>query len=172
VMSGILAATISSADSYLIISASAFSKNIYHGLLKREAGDREVLTMTRIALLIISLFAIIIALDENSVIFTVVSFAWAGFGATFGPIIVFSLFWKRVTRAGAMAGMITGGIMVFVWKLLVRPLGGIFNIYELLPAFVLSCVAIVTISLLTEEPSKEILEEFELAKKMSMGRSK
>jgi len=169
VMSGILAATISSADSYLIISASAFSKNIYHGLLKREANDKEVLFMTRVALLAISLLAIIIALDENSVIFTVVSFAWAGFGATFGPVILFSLFWERITRAGAMAGMLTGGIMVFVWKLLIRPLGGAFNIYELLPAFVLSCVAILIVSLLTEEPSKEIREEFELAKKMSVG---
>ena len=169
VMSGILAATISSADSYLIISASAFSKNIYHGLLKREATDRQVLIMTRIALLVISLFAIVIALDENSVIFTVVSFAWAGFGATFGPLILFSLFWERITRAGAMAGMLTGGIIVFVWKLLVRPLGGIFNIYELLPAFVLSCVAIIIVSLLTEEPSEEVLEEFKLAKNMSKG---
>jgi sodium/proline symporter len=168
-MSGILAATISSADSYLIISASAFSKNIYHGLMKREATDREVLVMTRIALIIISIFAMIVALDENSVIFTVVSFAWAGFGATFGPVILFSLFWKRVTRSGAIAGMLTGGIMVFAWKLLVRPLGGILNIYELLPAFVLSCVAIIIVSLLTEEPSKEILEEFELAKNTSMG---
>ena len=170
VMSGILAATISSADSYLIISASAFSKNIYHGLMKREATDREVLVMTRIALIIISIFAMIVALDENSVIFTVVSFAWAGFGATFGPVILFSLFWKRVTRSGAIAGMLTGGIMVFAWKLLVRPLGGMFNIYELLPAFVLSCIAIIIVSLLTEEPSKEILEEFELAKNTSLGR--
>jgi len=169
VMSGILAATISSADSYLIISASAFSKNIYHGLIKREASDREVLTMTRIALLVISLFAIFIALDENSVIFKVVSFAWAGFGATFGPTVLFSLFWKRVSRAGAMAGMLTGGITVFVWKLLVRPLGGVFDIYELLPAFVLSCVAIVVVSLLSEEPSEEVLKEFELARNMSMG---
>lgn len=101
--------------------------------------------MTRIALLVISLFAIFIALDENSVIFKVVSFAWAGFGATFGPTVLFSLFWKRVSRAGAMAGMLTGGITVFVWKLLVRPLG-VFDIYELLPAFVLSCVAIVVVS--------------------------
>jgi len=125
--------------------------------------------MTRIALLVISLFAIFIALDENSVIFKVVSFAWAGFGATFGPTVLFSLFWKRVSRAGAMAGMLTGGITVFVWKLLVRPLGGVFDIYELLPAFVLSCVAIVVVSLLSEEPSEEVMKEFELARNMSMG---
>ncbi|HHX73898.1 MAG TPA: sodium/proline symporter [Firmicutes bacterium] len=164
VMAGILAATISSSDSYLLIAASAISKNIYQGILKRDATDRQVLLASRITLLIVALVAVIIALDENSVIFTVVSFAWAGFGATFGPIILFSLFWKRVTRAGAIAGMIAGGGMVFVWKLLIRPLGGAFNIYELLPAFLLSCIVIVITSYLTKEESKAIQDEFELAK--------
>ena len=164
VMAGILAATISSADSYLLISASAFSKNIYHGLMKKDADDKTVLRMTRITLLVISVIAMVIALDENSVIFKVVSFAWAGFGATFGPLMVFSLFWKRTTRAGAISGMLTGGVMVFVWKLLVRPLGGVLDIYELLPAFVLSCLAIVVASFLTKEPPKDVLEQFEAAK--------
>ena len=109
----------------------------------------------------VAIIAAIIALDENSVIFKVVSFAWAGFGAIFGPIMLFSLFWKRVTREGAVAGMVTGGAMVFIWKLLVRPLGGIVDIYELFPAFVLSCLAIITVSLLTKAPSQEIQEEFE-----------
>jgi len=161
VMAGILAATISSSDSYLLIAASAFSKNIYHGILKKDATDKEVLVMSRITLIIVAIIAAIIALDENSVIFKVVSFAWAGFGATFGPIMLFSLFWKRVTREGAVAGMVTGGAMVFIWKLLVRPLGGIVDIYELFPAFVLSCLAIITVSLLTKAPSQEIQEEFE-----------
>ncbi len=164
VMAGILAATISSSDSYLLIAASAFSKNIYHGMLKKDADDKTVLRMTRITLLVIALFAMIIALDENSVIFTVVSFAWAGFGATFGPIMLFTLFWKRVTRTGAIAGMITGGGMVFIWKLLLKPMGGLFGIYELFPAFVLSCIAIVVVSLMTEKPSQDILDEFEQAK--------
>jgi sodium/proline symporter len=164
VMAGILAATISSSDSYLLIAASAVSKNIYQGIVKKDASDREVLLASRITLLIIALVATIIALDENSVIFTVVSFAWAGFGATFGPIVLFSLFWKRVTRAGAIAGMVTGGSMVFIWKLLVRPLGGAFDIYELLPAFLLSCIAIVITSYLTPEEGKEIQGEFELVK--------
>ncbi|MGI6142776.1 MAG: sodium:solute symporter family transporter [bacterium] len=162
-MAGILAATISSSDSYLLIAASAVSKNIYQGILKKDATDREVLLASRITLLIIALVGVIIALDENSVIFTVVSFAWAGFGATFGPIMLFSLFWKRVTRAGAIAGMITGGSMVFIWKLLIRPLGGVFDIYELLPAFLLSCIVIVITSYLTPEEGKEIQDEFELA---------
>lgn len=164
VMAGILAATISSSDSYLLIAASAFSKSIYHGILKRDASDRQVLAASRITLVAVAVFAMLIALDENSIIFTVVAFAWAGFGATFGPIMLFSLFWKRVNRAGAIAGMLTGGIMVFVWKLLIKPMGGIFGIYELFPAFVVSCIAIVIASLLTKEPDQEIQKEFELAK--------
>lgn len=161
VMAGILAATISSSDSYLLIAASAFAKNIYQGLLHKKATDRQVLLVSRVTLLLIALIAIVIALDENSVIFTIVSFAWAGFGATFGPLMLFSLFWKRMNRAGAIAGMISGGAMVFVWNLLVRPLGGIWDIYELLPAFLVSCLCIVVASLLTAPPSQEIQQEFE-----------
>jgi sodium/proline symporter len=168
VMAGILAATISSSDSYLLIAASAFSKNIYQGIMKKEATDKMVLIVSRITLIIIAIIAVIIALDENSVIFTVVSFAWAGFGATFGPIMLFSLFWKRVTRVGAIAGMLTGGIMVFLWKLVIKPLGGIFGIYELLPAFLLSCIVIVIVSLSTKEESKEIQDEFELSKTLEI----
>lgn len=164
VMAGILAATISSSDSYLLIAASAFSKNIYHGILKKDATDKQVLALSRATLIVVAVIAAIIALDENSVIFKVVSFAWAGFGATFGPIILFSLFWKRVTRVGAIAGMVTGGAMVFIWKLLIRQLGGYFDIYELFPAFVLSCLVIVIVSLFTEKPSKEIQDEFEMVK--------
>ena len=161
VMAGILAATISSSDSYLLIAASAFAKNIYQGLFRRKASDREVLNVSRLTLLLIAVVAIIIALDENSVIFTIVSFAWAGFGATFGPLMLFSLFWKRTTREGAVAGMIGGAGMVFVWNLLIRPLGGMWDIYELLPAFVFSCICIVAVSLLTPEPSEQIKREFE-----------
>ena len=109
----------------------------------------------------------VIAWDENSVIFEVVSFAWSGFGATFGPIILFSLFWKRVNRPGAIAGMLAGGISVFVWKLLLKPLGGIFGIYELMPAFIVSCIFIVVVSLLTEKPSAEMEAEFEKARTYS-----
>ena len=161
VMAGILAATISSSDSYLLIAASAFAKNIYQGTFKKRASDKEVMIMTRITLLAITAIAIIIALDENSIIFSIVSFAWAGFGATFGPIMLFSLFWKRTTKEGAIAGMISGGVMVFVWNLVISKLGGIFAIYELLPAFIISSIVIVVVSLLTKKPSAEIEEEFE-----------
>lgn len=163
-MAGILAATMSSSDSYLLIAASAFSKNIFQGIFKKDATEKQIMTVSRITLLVIAIIGVIIALDETSVIFQVVSFAWAGFGATFGPIMLFSLFWKRTTREGAIAGMLAGGITVFVWKLLVRPLGGAWNIYELLPAFLVACAFIVGVSLLTKKPSEEIQENFELAK--------
>jgi len=164
VMAGILAATISSSDSYLLIAASAFAKNIYQGLIRKDATDRHIMVVSRIILLTIACIGMLIALDENSVIFTVVAFAWAGFGATFGPIMLFSLFWKRTTRAGAIAGMVTGGGMVFIWKLLIKPLGGVFGIYELMPAFLCSCAAILLVSFLSNPPSQEIQKEFEDAK--------
>lgn len=164
VMAGILAATISSSDSYLLIAASAVSLNIFKGILKKDASDKQVMTMSRIILLLIAVVGVIIAMDENSVIFTIVSFAWAGFGAVFGPIMLFSLFWKRTTQAGAVAGMVTGGVVVFLWKLVLKPLGGVFGIYELFPAFVLSCLAILAVSLLTPAPSAAILQEFDLAR--------
>ena len=167
VMAGILAATISSSDSYLLIAASSLAKNLYQGVFKKKASDKEVLWVSRITLLVIAIIAVLIALDENSVIFTIVSFAWAGFGATFGPLMIFSLFWKRTNRWGAIAGMLSGGAMVFFWKLVIRPLGGIWNIYELLPAFIFSSIAIVVVSLLTEEPSDEIKAEFDKVKALA-----
>lgn len=164
VMAGILAATISSSDSYLLIAASAVSLNIFKGILKKDASDKQVMTMSRVILLLIAVAGVVIAMDENSVIFTIVSFAWAGFGAVFGPIMLFSLFWKRTTQAGAVAGMVTGGVVVFLWKLVLKPLGGVFGIYELFPAFVLSCLVILVVSLLTPVPSAQIQQEFDLAR--------
>ena len=161
VMAGILAATISSSDSYLLIASSAVAKNIYQGIFKKDASDKKVMNVSRITLLAIALIAMVIAWDENSVIFNIVSFAWAGFGATFGPIMLFSLFWKRTNRAGAIAGMVGGAGMVFLWKLVISQLGGVFGIYELLPAFIFSSICIVVVSLLTAPPSQEILDDFE-----------
>lgn len=161
VMAGILAATISSSDSYLLIAASAFAKNIYQGLFRKDADDKKVLTVSRITLLAIAIIAMVIAFDEKSIIFKIVSFAWAGFGATFGPLMLFSLFWKRTNRPGAIAGMVGGAGMVFLWKLVISNLGGAFAIYELLPAFIFSSFCIVVVSLMTAPPSKEIVEDFE-----------
>lgn len=159
-MAGILAATISSSDSYLLIASSAVAKNLYHGIFKKEAPDNQVMKVSKITLLLISLLAMILALDDQSVIFQIVSFAWAGFGATFGPLMLFSLFWKNTTREGAIAGMLTGGIMVFVWKLLIKPMGGVFGIYELLPAFLLSSLAIFIISNMAKKDS-EVLADYD-----------
>ena len=164
VMAGILAATISSSDSYLLIAASAVSKNIFQGLIKKDATDKQVMWVSRITLVSIAVIAALIALDENSVIFKIVSFAWAGFGATFGPLMLFSLFWKRTTRAGAIAGMIGGAGMVFLWKLVIAKAGGVFAIYELLPAFIFSSLLIFVVSLLTKKPSAEIEEDFDAVK--------
>ncbi|MDR0964091.1 MAG: sodium/proline symporter PutP [Clostridium sp.] len=166
VMSAILAAAISSSDSYLLISASAVSKNIFQGLFYRKASDKQVMLVTRMTLVAITLFAVIIAWNENSVIFDVVSFAWAGFGATFGPLMLFSLFWKRINQAGAVAGMLAGGGMVFFWKYVIAPIGGVFAIYELLPAFLFSALVIVVVSLLTKEPSDEVRRDFSRAQKL------
>jgi len=164
VMAGILAATISSSDSYLLIAASAFAKNVFQGVVKKDATDKQVMTVTRITLLALALIGIVIALDEDSIIFNIVSFAWAGFGATFGPLMLFSLFWKRINKPGAIAGMVGGAAMVFIWKLLISKLGGVFAIYELLPAFIFSSILIVAVSLLTAPPSKEIKEDFDAVK--------
>ncbi len=164
VMAGILAATISSSDSYLLIAASAFAKNIFQGVCKKKATDKQVMLVSRITLLVLALIGVIIALDEDSVIFSIVSFAWAGFGATFGPLMLFSLFWKRTNKVGAIAGMVGGAGMVFLWKLVLSKLGGVFAIYELLPAFIFSSICIVAFSLLTKKPSHEVEEDFEAVK--------
>ncbi|MFA6690297.1 MAG: sodium:proline symporter, partial [Sphaerochaetaceae bacterium] len=144
-----------------------FSKNLYQGIFRKNATDKQVMWVSRIVLILIAVFGALLALDEQSVIFKIVSFAWAGFGATFGPIMLFSLFWKRTNRQGAIAGMLAGGAMVFIWKLLIRPIGGVFGIYELLPAFLVSTVAIIVVSLLTAPPSAQMQAEFEQAKTLS-----
>ena len=170
IMAGILAATISSSDSYLLIASSSVSVNIFKGIIRKEkTSDKEVMWLSRIVLVLIAVIGVIIAWKEDSIIFSLVSFAWAGFGATFGPLMLLSLFWKRTTRAGAVAGMVTGGVSVFVWKLVLNKFLSatlpVFGIYELLPAFILSTIAIVVVSLLTKEPDAEVVAEFEKAKR-------
>ncbi len=169
IMAGILAATISSSDSYLLIASSSVSVNIYKRIIKKDnASEKQVMWLSRITLVVIALVGVIIAWKKDSVIFTLVSFAWAGFGATFGPLMLFSLFWKRTTRAGAIAGMFAGGITVFVWKLVLKEFLAatipLFGIYELLPAFIISSIAIVIGSLLSKKPDESITAEFEKAK--------
>lgn len=164
VLAGILACTMSTADSQLLAAASSVSENLLKGVLGIKLSSRKTILVARLAVLTISIVGIFIARDPNSSIFQIVSFAWAGFGAAFGPVMLFSLFWKRCNKWGALAGMVSGGVMVFAWKYLVRPLGGIWGIYELLPAFLVACAAILIVSLATEAPSKEIEDEFDAVK--------
>lgn len=161
ILSGILACTMSTADSQLLAASSSISQNILKDVLHLRISEKATMLAARLTVVVIAVIAAFIARDPNSSIFTIVSFAWAGFGASFGPVMLFSLFWRRTTRTGALCGMISGGIMVFVWKYLVRPIGGAWDIYELLPAFLVACAFIVIVSLLTKEPEQEILDEFD-----------
>ena len=161
---GVLAAAISSSDSYLLITASAVSQNLYRGIVKKDATEKQVMWCSRITLMLITLVAMAIAWNSNSTIFGITAFAWAGFGAAFGPLMLFSLFWKRTTRAGAIAGMVAGGAMVFFWRGVLKPMGGVWGIYELLPAFLFSALVIVVVSLLTRRPSADMDSEFDRIK--------
>ena len=158
ILAGILASTMSTADSQLLAASSAVSSDLLGGKLKNK--EKNGVVAARITLVGISVLAMILARDPNSSVFQIVSFAWAGFGASFGPVVLFSLFWKRTNRYGALAGMLSGGVMIFVWKYLVRPLGGAWNIYELLPAFIVAAVMIVVVSLATPAPDQSIIKEF------------
>lgn len=158
ILAGILASTMSTADSQLLAASSAVSSDLLGE--KIQGKDKSGIVAARITLLVMAVFAVILAKDPGSSVFQIVSFAWAGFGASFGPVVLFSLFWKRTNRYGALAGMLSGGIMIFVWKYLVRPMGGAWNIYELLPAFIVACVMIVAVSLATPAPDQSIINEF------------
>lgn len=161
IISGILASTMSTADSQLLAASSSMSHNILKNVFAKNVTDKTLMLISRASLLVIAVIGIFIAKNPDSSVFGIVSFAWAGFGATFGPVMLAALFWKRSNRWGAMAGMLVGGIMIFVWKFCIKPFGGIWGIYELLPAFVCAAIAIVVVSLLTPKPEKEIVEEFE-----------
>ena len=123
--------------------------------------EKRTIHVARATVLFIAVIAVFLAGNPDSSVFGIVSFAWAGFGAVFGPVVLAALFWKRSNRNGALAGMIAGGVMVFVWKYCVRPLGGVWNVYELLPAFIVAMVVLIAVSLATGEPSKEIQDEFD-----------
>ncbi len=163
-ISGILASTMSTSDSQLLAAASAVSKNFFHGLIKKNASDKQILVVSKITVVVAALIGIFFALDEKSTVFGIVSYAWAGFGATFGPVVLLSLFWKRMNKWGALAGMLSGAATVIVWKEVLSKMGGVFAIYELLPGFIAALIFIVVISLITRAPSREITEEFDSVK--------
>ncbi len=161
IFAGILACTMSTADSQLLAASSSASENILKGVFRIKLSDKQSMLVARGILLIIAVIAAIIAWDKDSSIFRIVSFAWAGFGATFGPVMLLALFWKRSNKWGAVAGMAVGGVMVFVWKFVLNPIGGLFSIYELLPAFLLALAADIMVSLLTDAPEKAVETEFD-----------
>lgn len=161
ILAGILAATMSTADSQLITAASGVSQNILKEFFGIKMKEKTSMIVARLTVIGVSVIGLLLALNPESSVFEIVSFAWAGFGATFGPVVLAALFWKRSNKWGALAGMVSGGIMIFVWKYGISKLGGIFAIYELLPAFIVACIAIVVVSLLTKAPEKAIVDKFE-----------
>ncbi len=167
ILAGILASTMSTADSQLLAASSSASENIIGGLFKINLSEKGKMLVARGTLLIISLVGVVIAWNQDSSVFRIVSFAWAGFGAAFGPVVILALFWKRSNKQGALAGMITGGVFVFLWKFVIAKLGGVFNVYELLPAFVIGLVVNIVVSLLTAPPEKSVVDDFETVKNMN-----
>ena len=161
ILAGILAATMSTADSQLLAASSSVSQNLGCEFLRLNLSGKRGVVVARTTMVVISIIAAFLARDPDSSVFRVVSFAWAGFGAAFGPVVLMALFWKRSNKYGALAGMVVGGAMVFIWKFLIAPMGGVWAIYELLPAFVCATIAIVVVSLLTHAPEKPIVDAFQ-----------
>ena len=161
ILAGILAATMSTADSQMLAASSSVSQNLLVEFFHLKITGRKSVVVARSTMVVIALVAAFLARDPNSSVFRVVSFAWAGFGAAFGPVVLFGLFWRRSNKWGALAGMVVGGAMVFIWKYGIARLGGAFAIYELLPAFIAASIAIVVVSLLTERPGAEIERIFD-----------
>ena len=161
ILAGILAATMSTADSQLLAAASAFSENVLQDVFGVKLTSKQNMLAARLTVVVIAFIAIFLAADPNSNVFKIVSFAWAGFGATFGPAVLFALFWRRSNRQGVLAGLVAGGLMIFAWKFCVRPLGGIWDIYELMPAFIVNCIVLVVVSLATPAPDKSITDVFD-----------
>ncbi|MDY4468799.1 sodium/proline symporter PutP [Treponema porcinum] len=159
----ILAASMSTADSQLLSASSAVSLDIYKGLINKDADEKTVMNVSRITVLVIAAIAFVLSLNPASSIFGLVSYAWAGFGSTFGPLVILALFWRGMTNKGAIAGLIAGGVTVVLWHNLK---GGIFNVYEILPGFIACLVFAVAVSLLDRNKNPEMLAEFDAYKKM------
>lgn len=169
---GILAAVMSTADSQLLVTASAISEDMYKGTIKKDASEKSALMIGRVAVIVIAVLAFTIALDPNSSIMGLVSDAWAGFGAAFGPVVLLALFWKRSNASGAMAGMISGALTVIVWDYIpmistadgLATIGSSTGLYSLAVGFPVALVVMVIVSLITKAPDKEIVDEFESVK--------
>ena len=164
IMAGILAATMSTADSQLLAAASSVSQDLLQDFFGIKLSRKASMRAARLTVIGIAVLAVFLAWNPNSSVFRVISFAWAGFGATFGPTMLIALFWRRSNKQGALAGMIVGAVMVFVWKYLIAPMGGAFAIYELLPAFIIGLIVNVVVSLVTAEPDAKIVKTFDEVK--------
>lgn len=165
VLSGILASTMSTADSQLLAASSSIANDILTDVLHIHLDEKQLLYVARVCLLMIAGLSIGIAWNPDSSVFQIVSFAWAGFGASFGPVVLLALFWRRSNKYGATAGMIAGGFMVFFWKYSIRPLGGLWNIYELLPAFLVAILVNILVSLATPAPNAEVTADYDEVQK-------
>lgn len=157
-LSAILAAIMSTADSQLLVTASAITEDFYHNKIRPNASPSELMWVSRICVISVALIAVFIATDQDSTVLGLVSYAWAGFGSAFGPLVLCSLFWKRTNKYGAYAGIIVGGLTSIIWAQLS---GGIFDLYEIVPGFFFGLIAIVVVSLLTPAPESEVANEFE-----------
>ena len=164
-LSAILAAVMSTLSAQLLISSSSITEDFYKGFIRPKASEKELVWLGRAMVLVIAGIAIWIAQDENSKVLKLVEFAWAGFGSAFGPVVLFSLFWKRMTSSAAMAGMVIGAVVVFAWKSVIPETSEWFNVYEMIPGFILASLAIIVVSLLSAEPENEVKETFEKAEK-------
>ncbi|MGL4986701.1 MAG: sodium/proline symporter PutP [Treponemataceae bacterium] len=155
---GIMAAAMSTADSQLLVASSAFSRDVYRGFMRKNASEKETLLMSRLTVIFVALIAFAIALNPTNSIFSLVSFAWGGFGSAFAPIILLSLFWRKTTRNGAIAGMLSGGFIAVLWFNLS---GGIFDVYEILPGFLAGLIVAVIVSALDPKKDASVFAEFD-----------
>lgn len=161
-LAAILAAIMSTADSQLLVSSSALAEDFYKQVFKTDASSEDIVRVGRIAVILISLIALFLAMTPDSSVLGLVSYAWAGFGAAFGPALVLSLYWPRMNRHGALSGIIVGGVTIVVWKQLS---GGWFDVYEIVPGIILSTLSIVVVSLLTGEPDEKVKAQHATFKK-------
>lgn len=155
-LAAILAAIMSTADSQLLVSSSAMAEDLYKQVLKKDATSEEIVRVGRFAVILISLIALALAMTPDSSVLGLVSYAWAGFGAAFGPAIVLSLYWSRMNRNGALAGIVVGGVTIVLWK---QFTGGWFDVYEIVPGIILSTISIVIVSLITGEPEDQVKKQ-------------
>ena len=165
ILAGILACTMSTSDSQLLAASSGISKNLIQDCFGAKLTDRQAILLARLTVIGIAIVAIFLARNPDSSVFRIIQFAWAGFGAAFGPTMLIALFWKRSNRWGALCGMLSGAAMVFIWKFGIATLGGAFAIYELLPAFFIGGIVNIVVSLCTKAPDDEITKTFDSVNK-------